>query len=534
MSTHLYSCPEKYFLSLLSRHFRTSYVGRAARALRTRSGARGTPYITCSSQLLNVICFLMLTACTVGPDYRRPVSATSTKFKELKGWKQAQPRDHEIPGKWWEIFKDPYLNSLEEQVNIANQSIAQAEAQYRQAQSMVQSATAAYFPTAGGTATVNRFRAASGQNVAVQGVRYLFSAALSAAWEPDLWGSVRRQVESSEASSQASAATLQALRLSTQATLAQDYFLLRALDAQIKLFNDTVETYKKTLKITQNRYQAGVAAQSEIVQAEVQLESAQAQAINLGIQRAQLEHAIAILIGKTPEELTIAVAPLNSQLPPVPVSVPSQMLERRPDIAAAERQAASANAQIGVAKAAYFPTLSLAASNGQQTNTFTNLLNAGARYWALGPAAFAVPLFDGGARGAQMQQAIDAYDASVAAYRQVVLTSFQEVEDNLATLRILEQQMQVQNTAVESAQKAVLLTTNQYKAGTVSYLNVMVDQAAALANEKTAVILQGQRLSAAVLLVKALGGGWNASDLPSQDQAGGEVKWSQFLPIPVN
>ena len=298
----------------------------------------------------------MLIACTVGPDYRRPSSAASTNFKELKGWKQAQPRDHELPGKWWEIFKDPYLNALEEQVDIANQSIAQAEAQYRQSQSLVQSASAAYFPTATATASVNRFRAASGQNVAVRGVKYLFGAALSAAWEPDLWGSVRRQVESSEASAQASAATLQALRLSTQATLAQDYFQLRALDAQIKLLNDTVETYEKTLKITQNRYAAGIAAKSEIVQAETQLESTRAQAINLGVQRAQLEHAIAILIGKTPAELTIAVAPLNSLLPPIPVSIPSQLLERRPDIAAAERQAAAANAQIGVAKAAYFPT----------------------------------------------------------------------------------------------------------------------------------------------------------------------------------
>ena len=475
----------------------------------------------------------MLIACTVGPDYQRPVSATYTHFKELKGWKQAQPRDHELPGKWWRIFRDPYLNSLEEQVDIANQSIAQAEAQFRQAQALVQGATAAYFPTSTATASVNRFRAASGQNVAVRGVKYLFNAALSAAWEPDLWGSVRRQVESSETSAQASAATLQALRLSTQATLAQDYFLLRALDAQTQLLNDTVKTYEKTLKITQNRYAAGIAAKSDIVQAEVQLKSTQAQAISLGVQRAQFEHAIAMLIGKPPAGLTIPVAPLNTQLPPIPVSIPSQLLERRPDIAAAERQAAAANAQIGVAKAAYFPTLNLAANNGQQSNTLSTLLTAGARYWALGPAAFALPLFDGGARGAQMQQSIDAYDASVAAYRQAVLVGFQEVEDNLAALRIMEQEVQVQNEAVESAQKAVLLTTNQYKAGTVSYLNVMVNQATALANEKTAVDLQGQRLSAAVLLVKALGGGWNVSDLPSQDEVGGEVKWSQFLPIPI-
>ncbi|MDD1629637.1 MAG: efflux transporter outer membrane subunit [Methylococcaceae bacterium] len=489
--------------------------------------------LTCPLRLLTVICPLILTACTVGPDYRRPASATSTTFKELKGWKQAQPRDHELPGKWWQIFKDPYLNSLEEQVDIANQSIAQAEAQFRQSQALVQSASAAYFPTSTGTASVNRFRAASGQNVAVRGVKNLFGAALSVAWEPDLWGGVRRQVESSETSAQASAATLQALRLSTQATLAQDYFLLRAIDAQIKLLNDTVETYKKTLKITQNRYAAGIAAKSEIVQAETQLESTRAQAINLGVQRAQFEHAIAILMGKTPAELNIPVAPLNTLIPPIPVSIPSQLLERRPDIAAAERQAAAANAQIGVAKAAYFPSISLAASNGQQSNTLSDLLAAGARYWALGPAALAIPLFDGGARGAQMQQAIDAYDASVAAYRQTVLISLQEVEDNLAALKILEQGIQIQNKAVESARKAVQLTTNQYKAGTVSYLNVMIDQAAALQNEKTAVDLQGQRLSAAVLLVKALGGGWNASSLPTQDEVGGEVKWSQFLPIPI-
>jgi len=489
--------------------------------------------LTCPLRLLAVICTLILNACTVGPDYRRPASASSTTFKELKGWKQAQPRDHELPGKWWQIFKDPYLNSLEEQVDMSNQSIAQAEAQFRQSQAIVQSASAAYFPTATGTASVNRFRAASGQNVAVRGVKNLFGAALSAAWEPDLWGSVRRQVESSETSAQASAATLQALRLSTQATLAQDYFLLRAIDAQIKVLNDTVVTFEKTLKITQNRYAAGIAAKSEIVQAETQLESARAQAINLGVQRAQLEHAIAILMGKTPAELNIPVSPLNSQIPSIPVSIPSQLLERRPDIAAAERQAAAANAQIGVAKAAYFPSISLAASNGQQSNTLSDLLAAGARYWALGPAALAIPLFDGGARGAQMQQSIDAYDASVAAYRQAVLISFQEVEDNLAALKILEQGIQVQNKAVESAQKAVQLTTNQYKAGTVSYLNVMIDQAAALLNEKTAVDLQGQRLSAAVLLVKALGGGWNASSLPAQDEVGGEVKWSQFLPIPI-
>ena len=490
--------------------------------------------ITYLIRLITFLYFIIVGGCSVGPDYKKPSNAFPNTFKEIKGWKQANPGDIELSDKWWEIFKDPRLNALEQQINIGNQSIAQAEAQFRQSQSMVQTATAAYFPTANASASASRFKAVSGETKAVSGVKYLFNTVLSVAWEPDIWGSVRRQVESSRANAQASAATLQALRLSTQATLAQDYFLLRVFDAQINLLNDTVKTYQKTLTITENRYAVGMAAKSEIVQAETQLQSAQAQAINIEVQRAKVEHAIAILIGKTPAEISIPVGSLNTFLPAIPVSIPSELLERRPDIAIAERQAAAANALIGVAKAAYFPTLNLAANNGQQNNSVSNLMNSASRYWTLGPAAFAIPLFDGGFRGAQMQQTIDAYDASVAAYRQAVLVSFQEVEDNLAALRILEQEMLVQNKAVESAQKAVLLTTNQYKAGTISYLNVMIDQAAALANEKTAVDLQGQRLTAAVLLIKALGGGWKSSVLPSEEDISGEIKWLQFLPIPLS
>lgn len=490
--------------------------------------------ITYLIRLITFLYFIIVGGCSVGPDYKKPSNAFPNTFKEIKGWKQANPRDIELSDKWWEIFKDPRLNALEQQINIGNQSIAQAEAQFRQSQSMVQTATAAYFPTANASASASRFKAVSGETKAVSGVKYLFNTLLSVAWEPDIWGSVRRQVESSRANAQASAATLQALRLSTQATLAQDYFLLRVFDAQINLLNDTVKTYQKTLTITENRYAVGMAAKSEIVQAETQLQSAQAQAINIEVQRAKVEHAIAILIGKTPAEISIPVGSLNTFLPAIPVSIPSELLERRPDVAISERQAAAANALIGVAKAAYFPTLNLAANNGQQNNSVSNLMNSASRYWTLGPAAFAIPLFDGGFRGAQMQQTIDAYDASVAAYRQAVLVSFQEVEDNLAALRILEQEMLVQNKAVESAQKAVLLTTNQYKAGTISYLNVMIDQAAALANEKTAVDLQGQRLTAAVLLIKALGGGWKSSVLPSEEDISGEIKWLQFLPIPLS
>ncbi len=475
-----------------------------------------------------------LSGCTVGPDYVRPPTAIPDNFKEIKGWKQAHPRDHVLPGKWWEVFKDARLNALEEQVAAANQSIAQAEAQYRQAQHLVQSARSAYFPTANIMADANRFRAASGQNIAVRGVNNLFGFAGAMAWEPDLWGSIRRQVEVNSGNAQASAATLQALRLSTQATLAANYFQLRALDAQKALFDETVAAYQKTLDITKNRYAVGIIAKTDVVQAETQLESARAQAIALGVQRAALEHAIAVLIGKTPAELSISVAPLEATPPPIPVSLPSELLERRPDIASAERKIAAANAQIGVAKAAFFPTLNLAANNGYQSNTLSTAFAAAGRYWALGPAGAALTVLDGGAKQAQYKQATDGFDASVAFYKQTVLTGFQEVEDNLAALRILEEQAHVQDKAVEAARQALTMTTNQYKAGTISFLNVMTAQAAALSNQQTAVQILGDRLAASVQLVKALGGGWNVAMLPTPDEAGGEVRWTDFLPYPVD
>ncbi len=475
-----------------------------------------------------------LTACAVGPDYERPRTVLPDTYKELKGFKQAEPVDEFINDQWWEIFKDATLNALESQVNTGNQSIAQAESQYKMSQSMVQSATAAYFPTSNATATVNRFKAASGQNIAVNGIKNLFGGVISIAWAPDIFGGLRRQTESSIATAQSMAATLHALRLTSQATVAQNYFQIRTLDTQIKLLNDTAETYQKSLNIIQNRYEAGIAAKSDIVEAQTQLESTRAQAINLGILRAQLEHAIAVLIGKAPSELSITVSPLTTAIPPIPVSIPSTLVERRPDITIAERSVASANAQIGIAKAAYFPNLNLAASDGQQSTSLSTITSQGARYWALGPAALAIPLLDGGARSAVLQSSIDAYDASVAGYRQTILTSFQQIEDNLAALRILDEEIQVQNKAVSAAHEAVKLTNNQYEAGTVSYLNVMVNQVTALNNEITAVNLQGQRLSAAVLLIKALGGGWNKTDLPTKEQAGGSIKWQQFLPIPLN
>ncbi|MGH8710711.1 MAG: efflux transporter outer membrane subunit, partial [Burkholderiales bacterium] len=424
--------------------------------------------------------------------------------------------------KWWEAYNDPLLNNLEEQVNISNQNLAQAEAQYRQARALVQSARAGYFPTVSASASESRSRASSSfsstqlqsTNPVTRGITNNYLLTLEAVWEPDLWGRVRRTVESNEASAQASAADLEAVRLSAQAELAQDYIQLRALDTQKQLLDDTVAAYEKSLQLTQNQYAAGIVAKSDVIQAQTQLKSTQAQSIDVGVQRAQFEHAIALLIGKPASDLTITPAPLTATLPAVPIGMPSDLLERRPDVAAAERLVAAANAQIGVAIAAYFPSLTLSASGGYQSPSWSNWLTVPSRFWAVGPA-LAETLFDGGLRRAQTDQARAAYDANVAAYRQTVLTGFKEVEDNLAALRILEQEAEVQDEAVQSARQAVALTTNQYKAGTVNYLNVVVVQAAALNNERTAVDILNRRLVASVLLIKALGGGWNTSDLPS-------------------
>lgn len=484
--------------------------------------------------LLSSFLMLYLTGCAVGPDYVRPPAQELADYKELQGWKTAQPRDGGLPGKWWEIFADPVLNALEEQVVGANQSIAQAEAQYRQAQHLVQSSQSSFLPVATLTGTVSRFKAATGQSVAVSGVRTLFGQAVGVAWEPDLWGKVRRQIEANTDNAQASAATLQGLILSSQATLAQSYFQLRVLDAQKSLLDEMVTAFEKTVNITRNRYAVGVAAKSDVVQAETQLHAAQAQAVDLGVQRARLDHAIAVLMGKTPSEWSVAAVPLTAKIPDIPVSLPSQLLERRPDIAAAERKMAAANAQIGVAKAAYFPSLNLAVSNGFQSSDTDTLFTMARRYWALGPAGVALTIFDGGVKNANYQQAIAAHDATVAAYRQTVLSGFQEVEDNLAALRILAEEKQVQDQAIASAEQALALTINQYQAGTVSYLNVMISQAAALNNRQTGLQLESNRLVAAVQLVKALGGGWQDSQLPDEDQADGDRKWTDYLILPVD
>ena len=463
-----------------------------------------------------LVILMVISGCAVGPDYKRPDAPVPASFKELKGWREALPRDQEIRTKWWEAFGDPILNSLAEQVNVSNQSIALAESQYRQAQALVQLARANYFPTVSAGAAYTRSLPAGGGGT--YSVVDQHQVSLNAAWEVDLWGKVRRQVESSSASAAASFADLQAMRLSMQTELALNYFQLRTLDAQKKNLEEAVEAYAKSLELTQNRYNAGVVAKADVAAAKTQLKSTQAQAIDVGVQRAQLEHAIALLTGKPPADFSLPSVTFVAPQIKIPVALPSDLLERRPDIASAERQMAAANAKIGVAKAAYYPSLSLSGSLGYLSTELATLFTAPSFFWAIGPMALATTLFDGGARKAQTEQAIAAYDGTVAFYRQTVLTGFQEVEDNLAALRILDEEAQMQEQAVNSAHESVTLMTNQYRAGIVSYLNVVTVQTIALTNERAAISISGQRLKAATLLVKALGGGWSASEAPGTTQ----------------
>ena len=469
----------------------------------------------------STLAFLVLAfaGCAVGPDYKRPEVEVAPAYKEAGEWKPAQPQDDLDRGKWWGIFGDPQLDALLRQVEISNQNVRVADAQFRRARAVVAASRAAYFPTLDADASVVRSRSPTGVIGGTTAGRIITnrSATLSAGWEADLWGRLRRAVESSEASAQASAADLAAARLSAQAELASDYFQLRILDAQKRLLEDTVAAFQKSLDLTKNRYDAGVAAKVDLVQAETQLRSTQAQAIDTGVQRAQLEHAIAILIGKAPAEFSIAAAPLAVTMPRVPAGLPSELLERRPDVAAAERRVAVANAQIGVAKAAYFPSLTLSGSYGSRSADASQWFTVPSRFWSIGPA-LAQSIFDAGLRRAQTEQAIAGYDATVAEYRQAVLAGFQEVEDNLAALRILGEEAQVQEEAVRASRESVVLTTNQYKAGIVSYVNVVAVQTTQLNNERTAVGILGRQLVAAVSLVKALGGGWSAAEMAADNR----------------
>ena len=461
-----------------------------------------------------VLVLIGLGGCAVGPDYRKPETPAPAQYKEVQGWREALPRDAVPHGSWWAMFGDPQLDALMQRVEVSNLTIRVAEARLRQARAVADQARAGLFPavTANASATRSKSPSLANQPSLATGAVNNYSAGLNASWELDLWGRVRRSVEAGEANWQASGAELEAARLSARSVLAQNYFALRVADATQRLLEDTVSAYQRSLDLTRNRYAAGVVARVDVVQAEVQLKSAQASRIDIGVERAQLEHATALLLGEAPANFVLAPAELALKMPRIPVAMPSELLERRPDIVAAERAVAAANAQIGVAQAAFFPTLTLSATSGFRTTNLADLLSAPSRFWSLGGAA-AEALFDGGLRRAASSQAIAAYDAQVASYRQTVLTGFREVEDNLAALRILEEEAALQEEVVQAARHALELTTNQYKAGVVSYLNVISAQTTALGNERAAAGILGRRLTASIGLVKALGGGWSVAEL---------------------
>ncbi|KWF61284.1 RND transporter [Burkholderia pseudomultivorans] len=463
---------------------------------------------------------VLLAGCAVGPDYHRPDTSIPAAFKEAPaGWKVAQPADRADRGPWWTVYNDPQLNALIDKLNASNQTIAQSAAAYRQARALVTEARAAYFPTVGLSASGSRSRtprASSSSSSTFGGssstIGNSYSVGLDASWEPDLWGKVSRTVSAQRAGEAAAAADLANARLSQQALLAQTYFQLRTSDALQKLLDDTVQSYQQSLKLTENQYAQGVAARVDVIQAQTQLQSAQAASIDNGVARAQYEHAIATLIGEPASTFSLPPMPLAAEPPVTPVDVPSALLERRPDIAAAERRAAAANEQIGVAISAFFPTLTLSASGGFESSVWSQLFTLPARFWTVGPQ-LAATLFDAGLRAAQTEAARATYDQDVAAYRLSVLSAFQDVEDNLASQRILAQEIDVQRQAVENAQHSLAIVTNQYKAGTVAYLNVLTAQATAFTAQQKLASIAGQRMVSSVGLVKALGGGWSASDM---------------------
>jgi len=480
---------------------------------------------------------IFLTGCTVGPKYARPSAAappaykelTPENFKDTDGWKQAQPGDGTLKGNWWEIFNDPQLNALEEQVNISNQNIAAAAANFLAARALVRQARAQYYPTIGANPTITNSRPSSGQfgGVTTGGTTSPsasagftltsftdYSLSFDASWVPDFWGRIRNTVLSNATAAQASAADLENVRLTAQAEVATNYFEIRTQDALKVLFDQTVAAYQDSLEVTQLQFNAGIAADEAVAQAETQLESTQAQDTDLGIARAQFEHAMAMLLGQPASTFSLPAEALRANPPAIPFGLPSQVLERRPDVASAERLVAQANAQIGIATAAYYPTVTLSATGGFANTSPATWFTWPSRFWSVGPA-LTETLFEGGLRRATVQQFRASYDRSVATYRQTVLTAFQQVEDNLAALRILSQEVRQQDTAVTSAQRNLQLAQQRYQAGIDPYLNVITAQTTLLTNQQTAVNLRRNQMTASVQLIEALGGGWDAAQLPS-------------------
>ncbi len=482
-----------------------------------------------NSQALIVSIFvaaLMFGGCTVGPKYQRPTAQAPAAFKELTpadfsktdGWKVAQPQDNVLHGNWWAIFNDPQLDALEQQVNISNQNIQSAMASYMAARALVKEARAQYYPTVSvGPAITGSREGAAASLATTPGTSLFYSLPFDATWVPDLWGRVRNQVRANTASAQASAADLENARLTAQAEVAVDYYSLRGQDDLKQLLDSTVIAYQESLDLTKVLYETGIDSDEAVAQAETQLETTQAADTNLGILRSQFEHAIAMLVGQPASTFAIPAEPLKSNPPAIPFGVPSQLLERRPDVAANERLMEQANAQIGVAYAAYYPTLTLSASVGLESKSFTSWFTWPSRFFSAGPS-MSETIYDGGLRHATVLQFRAQYDATVANYRETVLTAFQQVEDNLAALRILSVEIQQQDTAVTSAERNLKIATDRYKLGIDPYLNVITAQTTLLSNKQTDVNLRIQQMTSSVQLVEALGGGWDASQIPTPSQ----------------
>jgi len=475
----------------------------------------------------------LLAGCVVGPNYHTPTAETPAAYKELtptdykntEGWKVAQPKDDALRGKWWEIFNDPQLNALEEKVNVSNQNIAAAAASFFAARALVKEARSQLFPTVTTNPSITAQRPsatlssgkAGGSTSSSTSTFTDYTFPFDATWQPDLFGRIRNTIKSAAYGAQASAADLENTRLTVQADVAVDYFQLRGQDALRQLLDSTVVAFEQALDLTRALYETGIDSDEAVAQAETQLEATQAQDAALGIQRAQFEHAIAMLTGQPASTFSIPIAPLSSSPPAIPFGVPSQLLERRPDIAEAERLVAQANARIGIARAAYFPTVTLSAAAGLESTVIASWFTWPSRFFSIGPAA-AETLFAAGLRRATVEQFRAQYDETVANYRQTVLTAFQQVEDNLASLRILSAEIQYQDTAVKSAEKSLAIAQDRYKLGIDPYLNVLTAQTALLSNQESAVNLRIQQMTASGGLIEALGGGWNASQLPSPAQ----------------
>jgi len=478
------------------------------RSLQQLLGARG------SRLLASSLCLAMLSACTLSPDYHRPQAPEPVAFKHAAGWTQANPSDALARGAWWQLYGDAQLNDLVEQLNASNQTVAQYEAQYRQAQALVRSARGALFPSVDLSAGKNRSSQGTGSSSsslsnASSGIRDTYSTTLGVSWEADLWGKLRDGLAANQASAEASLADMAAIRLSLQSELVQNYLQLRVMDEQKRLLEATVAAYQRSLTMTENQYRAGVSGKDAVAQAQTQLKSTQADLIDLVWQRAQLENAIAVLLGKAPAEFALADSKDIPALPQVPVALPSQLLERRPDIASAERKVMSANASIGVARAAYFPDLTLSMSGGYSSSSFNDWISLPNRFWSVGPQ-LAMTLFDGGQRSAEVDRTVAVYDQTVAQYRQSVLDGFKEVENYLVQLDVYEDEAKVRGEALDAARESLRLTSNQYKAGLIAYLDVVNVQTTALSNERSVLTLLQGRLVASVQLIAALGGGWDA------------------------